>query len=580
LKLGPYEVVAALGTGGMGEVYRGRDARLKRDVALKILPSTFAADVERLARFEREAQALAALNHPNIAAIYGLEESAGVRALVLELVEGETLAERIARGRLPVDEALAIARQIASALEVAHEQGIVHRDLKPANVKVTPDGTVKVLDFGLAKLVTGVDSGRVPVSGFAGPTNQDPAHGSGDRALATGAPTIGTSARPDVTASPTMTSPALMTGAGMLLGTAAYMAPEQARGKAVDKRADIWAFGVVLYEMLTGTRAFGGDSVTETAGAVIHKDVDWSAVPSDLLPSARTVLKRCLEKDPSRRARDIGDVRLALDGAFESETSERVTQPAKKPGQRVAEIAAIALIAALVSGIGVWMLTRPAPPDQFPVRVQIPGPGPSRLGPFVSLSPNGRHLAYIALDDTNAPRIWVHSLEAGESRILASAGVVRSTVFWSPDSQSIGFAAEGKLKKIDIVGGPAETISDADIMTGGTWTRGDVILFADQRKGGIMQVAASGGTPVQRTVLDKARQETGHFLPVALPDGRHFFYLRTSRGDDTGIFIGDIEATPEQQSSTRLLAAAQGIAYVPASGAARGGCCSCAAVNS
>ncbi len=192
------------------------------------------------------------------------------------------------------------------------------------------------------------------------------------------------------------------------------------------------------------------------------------------------------------------------------------------------------------------------------------------MGPFVSLSPNGRHLAYIALDDTNAPRIWVHSLEAGEPRILTNAGVVRSTVFWSPDSQSIGFAAEGKLKKIDIVGGPAETISDADNMVGGTWSRGDVILFADQAKGGIMQVAASGGTPVQRTVLDKARQETGHFLPVALPDGRHFLYLRTSRGDDTGIFIGDIEATPEQQSSTRLLAAAQGVAYVPASGAARG----------
>jgi serine/threonine protein kinase len=356
-KLGPYDVVGSLGAGGMGEVYRGRDARLKRDVALKILPSTVAADAERLARFEREAQALAAINHPNIAAIYGLEESAGVRALVLELVEGETLAERIARGRLPVDEALAIARQIATALEVAHEQGIVHRDLKPANIKVTPDGAVKVLDFGLAKLVAGAG-----------------AHPGGDRALATGAPTIGSSARPDVTASPTMTSPALMTGAGMLLGTAAYMAPEQARGRSVDKRADIWAFGVVLYEMLTGTRAFSGDSVTETAGAVIHKDVDWSAVPSDLPPSTRTVLRRCLEKDPARRARDIGDVRLALDGAFESETAAQAAQPARKSGHRVIEIAAAALIAALAAGVGVWMLTRPAQPAQFPVRMQIPGP--------------------------------------------------------------------------------------------------------------------------------------------------------------------------------------------------------------
>ena len=281
-RLGPYEILSALGAGGMGEVYRARDTKLDRAVAIKILPEAFAADTERIARFQREAKTLASLNHPNIAHIHGLEESNGVRALVMELVEGEDLAQRIARGAIPVAEALPIAKQMADALEAAHEQGIIHRDLKPANIKVRPDGTVKVLDFGLAKAMepTGVAS-------------------------------------PSVSQSPTITTPA-MTQAGMILGTAAYMSPEQARGKPVDKRADIWAFGCVLYEMLTGQRAFDGQGVSETLARVIEREPDWARLPATLSPALRTYIRRCLQKDPRQRVQAIGDVRLALEGAFET----------------------------------------------------------------------------------------------------------------------------------------------------------------------------------------------------------------------------------------------------------------------
>src|SRR5688572_20457571 len=298
----------------MGEVYRARDSRLHRDVALKVLPEVFAADPERLARFEREAQALAALKHPHIAMIYGMHDEradggAHVRALVLEVIEGEMLAERMERGPIPVDEAVTIARQIADALEAAHEQGIIHRDLKPANVKITPEGTVKVLDFGLAKLQAGAEAG--PASSLS--------------------------------MSPTMTSPVMVTGVSVLLGTAGYMAPEQARGKPVDKRADIWAFGVVLYEMLTGRRAFDGESVTDVIAAIIHKDVDWSALPAATPPAVRTVLRQCLQKDPKQRLRDIGDVRLLLDGELAVPAPAALTPPALRG--RAIPIAAAAVLA-------------------------------------------------------------------------------------------------------------------------------------------------------------------------------------------------------------------------------------------
>ncbi len=294
-RLGPYHVTAQIGSGGMGEVYKARDTRLKREVALKILPDSFATDHERLARFQREAEVLASLSHANIAAIFGLEEQAGTRALVMELVEGETLAERIARGPIPRDEALPIARQIAEALETAHEQGIIHRDLKPANVKVRPDGTVKVLDFGLAKALEPVSAGGI-----------------------------------DATASPTITSPALMTGTGVLLGTAAYMSPEQARGRTVDKRSDIWAFSCVLYEMLTGRPAFGGGAVTEVLARVLERDPDWSALPHGLPPGIRRLLRRGLEKERRRRLSDIADARLEIDEALSGRESDApaAVQPA------------------------------------------------------------------------------------------------------------------------------------------------------------------------------------------------------------------------------------------------------------
>ena len=340
-RLGPYEVIAAIGAGGMGEVYRATDSRLKRDVAIKVLPASMSDDPDRLARFQREAEVLAALNHPQIASIYGLEEGSStsghrpVRALVMELVEGPTLADRIAQGALPLDEALAIARQIADALEAAHERGIIHRDLKPANVKVRPDGTVKVLDFGLAKAL-----GRDGATSSSG----------------------------DIANSPTITSPA-MTQAGMILGTAAYMAPEQARGRTADKRADIWAFGCVLFEMLTGRRAFPGEDVTDTLAAVVKSDPEWSALGTDVPPRVRQALRACLQKDPRQRVGDIAAIRLALDGAFETDAPLAADAPPSSRRATWLAIAAALVAGGLIAGVAAWML-RPAAGDagRFAIR--------------------------------------------------------------------------------------------------------------------------------------------------------------------------------------------------------------------
>src|SRR5687767_12309190 len=370
-RLGSYEIVCSLGAGGMGEVYRARDSKLKRDVALKVLPADVANDRERLARFQREAEVLASLNHPHIAQIHGLEESTpstgsgqAVLALVMELVEGEDLSQRIARGPIPVAEAVAIARQIADALDAAHERGIVHRDLKPANVKLRDDGTVKVLDFGLAKAL-------------------DPAAGSSA----------------DMMHSPTITSPA--TQLGVILGTAAYMAPEQARGKPIDKRADIWAFGVVLYEVLTGKRAFAGESVTEVAGAVIHTEPDWNAMPAATSGALRMIVRRCLQKDPKQRFRDIGDVRLALDGAFATADAPAPIAAAtdvrsRRPGPVPLAVGAIAV--ALLAGTAVWLLTRQPPVSRPPMRFTVAPADLESLTPLIDISPDGRMVSFIALD--------------------------------------------------------------------------------------------------------------------------------------------------------------------------------------
>ena len=324
--LGPYSVTAKIGEGGMGEVYRARDTKLDRDVALKVLPQAFTDDPDRLARFEREAKVLASLNHPNIGHIYGLEEAEGQKALVLELVEGPTLADRIAQGPIPVDEALPIAKQIAEALEAAHERGVIHRDLKPANIKVREDGMVKVLDFGLAKAF-------------------EPEAGSVSASM-----------------SPTMSLTAAATQMGMVIGTAAYMAPEQASGKVVDKRADIWAFGVVLYEMLTGTRPFAGDDVSKTLAHVIAIDPDWSVLPKDVPPVLGTFLRGCLEKDPKQRVHDIADVRLAMGGAFEtavSRSAEPTVTTQLQVWQRPIPATIVAFAIATIVGLAVWTMTRP-----------------------------------------------------------------------------------------------------------------------------------------------------------------------------------------------------------------------------
>ena len=547
-RVGAYEVVSPLGAGGMGEVYRARDARLKRDVALKILPAAVGDDPDRLARFEREAQALAAMNHPNIAAIYGFEEGARagestVRALVLELVEGETLAERIARGPVPVSDALAISKQIASALEAAHEQGIVHRDLKPANIKITPEGVVKVLDFGLAKLAGGPPEGGPHVRSGSNPDLT---------------PTIAASM------SPTMTTPALTTGAGVLLGTAAYMSPEQARGRAADKRADIWAFGVVLYEMLTGSRAFGGDTVTETAGAVIHKELDLSALPADLPSSARTVLRRSLQKDPLQRVRDMGDVRLALDGAFAIDATPPAAAARTSPMKRLLEIGVVAVIVGALSGALVWWLNRPLRVERFPVRIDV-SMG-INFAPILNLSPDGRHFAVIGGAAQGEPQIWVHSLETGESRALESAGVVRQPVFsWSPDSRSIAFVSEGKLKRVEIAGGAPQTICDVKQFGGATWTRDNVMLFSDTPTGGILKVSATGGTPVLVT-KPPAEAKAVDVLPWALPDGRHFLYVRTTgtAGTTNKVFVGSLDVGSDQQEKTELMTSSRHVIYAAA----------------
>jgi serine/threonine protein kinase len=372
-RLGPYEVVSAIGAGGMGEVYRARDTRLQREVAIKVLPDLFAADPERLARFEREAQVLASLNHPHIAAIYGLEDG----ALILELVEGETLADRIARGPIPLDEALPIARQIAEALEAAHEQGIIHRDLKPANIKVTPAGVVKVLDFGLAKLAEAGSSGG--------------AH------------------RADATMSPTITSPAMMTGVGMLLGIAAYMSPEQAKGRAADKRSDIWAFGCVLYEMLAGKRAFEGEDVSDTLAAVLRGEPDWNALPADVPPHLRAIVKGCLVKDRKPRIPDISTVRFLMDGAalaapaaIDAAADAAGFQKTRRTSRAWQAAAALLALTTVAGATAWWFASRPITPSVTRFFVDPPEKTTfvtsSRTGSSVAISPDGSKLAFTGRD--------------------------------------------------------------------------------------------------------------------------------------------------------------------------------------
>jgi eukaryotic-like serine/threonine-protein kinase len=494
-------VVAAIGAGGMGEVYRARDTRLKREVALKILPESFASDPERLARFQREAEVLASLNHPNIAAIYGLEKSDGTTALVMELVEGEDLSQRIARGPIPVDEALPIARQIAEALEAAHEQRIIHRDLKPANIKVRPDGTVKVLDFGLAKLTESLSS----------PTNPSA-----------------------MSISPTITSPA-MTGIGVVLGTAAYMSPEQARGKAVDKRADIWAFGVVVYEMLTGKRAFDGEDVTDTLAAVVRSEPKWDALPDTVSPSARVFLRRCLHKDSKQRIGDIRDVRLALEGAFDTTASES-KQPVVHPKplwRRSIPYACTGVAAVLASAIVAWSFwptVTPPTPARFsydlPAAQGFRGVG----RPVMALSPDGRRFVY-----NTAGGLFVRSFGTLDARLIPGTEPISTSLFFSPDGNWVGYFENGQIKRIGLDGGAPVVICAATNPFGVSWERDNTILFG--QPAGIMRVSANGGSP-QLVIPVKPGEAV--YGPQLLPDADSVLFSVTTASGDTRWDTADI----------------------------------------
>ena len=495
-RIGVYEVTGKLGEGGMGEVYRAHDTSLDRDVALKVLPETFLADPDRLARFQREAKVLASLNHPNIGHIYGLEAAGDGQALVLELIEGPTLADRIAEGPLPVEEALSIAGQIADALESAHAQGIIHRDLKPANVKVRPDGTVKVLDFGLAKAVTTEAAG-------------------GD---ASDAPTL------SITGATQM---------GMVVGTAAYMAPEQARGKVVDKRADIWAFGVVLYEMLTGKRAFGGEDTSLTLASVMKDDPEMEALPASLSASARNCLEHCLQKDPQKRIRDAGDVQLAMAGTFatvaEQVTVSDVNKPIAVPlWQQPLGIALSVLVAMLIAGGAVWSV----------VDTDVVGEGVTRLPLLLNsgarfsstnrrvagISPDGRYVAYSA--DEQLYLRAMDQMDASPIRGTEGAPTTsgRSATF-SPDNQWIGFFHENQLKKVAVTGGAPVVLCDAINPTGVSWAEDDTVYFG-QGPLGIFRVAGTGGSAELVVELEQGELAGS---PQLLPGGEWLlFTLRTA----------------------------------------------------
>jgi serine/threonine-protein kinase len=505
-RIGPYEVISIVGEGGMGQVFRARDTKLKREVALKVLPDSVANDSDRLARFTREAQTLASLNHPNIAHVHGLEESGGVSALVMELVEGEDLSQRLARGAIPVDEAVPIARQIAEALEAAHDSGVVHRDLKPANIKLRPDGTAKVLDFGLAKVLepVGVSAGTMMVS-------------------------------------PTVTSPA-MTQMGLILGTAAYMSPEQARGRTADTRSDVWAFGCVLYEMLAGRRPFDGADVSEVLALVITKEPDWGALPVSTPSSLCRLLRRCLEKDQRRRLRDIGDALLELDDAKTPEATAEGTaavhlQPrGRRWLQRLAAAAVLAAACGVTASVA-WRL-KPASPSLV-TRFRLPLPSDQQftgmLARTVAFSPDGSHLAYVANN-----RVYVRSMAGNDASPVAGTDdvTVRSRVSfaWSPDGKSLAYVADGVLKKIPLSGGAATTITAVSRPSDGTdpelmpqylsWTPAGLVYASEGR---IVRVSADGGTPEPIAAFDENLERIQD--PQLLPDGRTLLFAVAKTSD-------------------------------------------------
>jgi len=492
-----YEVLAPLGTGGMGEVYRARDGKLGREVAIKILPRSFSADPDRRARFEREARLLAALNHPHIGAIYGVEDNDGIGALVLELIEGDTLADHLERGPIPISEALNIARQIAEALEAAHDRGIIHRDLKPANIKITPAGVVKVLDFGLAKAGVGDTTSR------------------------------------DLSQSPTLAVSG--TRDGVILGTAAYMSPEQARGKPVDKRTDVWAFGCVLYEMLTGRIAFGGDTVSDTIAAILGREPEWSALQAPA--SLRRVLQRCLEKDPRRRLHDIADARIEIEdiisGAADAPADGTAVNTRRHSLGLLWSIAAAAML--VVVGALMWNLQTARRAPTAPPRISrmtIASSGTAAVGIArgrgLAITPDGTRVIYVGNDN----QLFVRSLDQLDAKTILTGAAPLDWVFVSPDGQWVGFAEARTLKKVALSGGPAATIVQTDLTIGATWAPDGTIIFSTSDPAtGLRRVSADGGDVTVLTTPAQARGELDHLWPEMLPGGRAvLFTITATRG--------------------------------------------------
>ncbi len=545
--LSHYRVTAALGAGGMGEVYRATDTNLDRDVAIKVLPSEVTQDPERLGRFKREAHLLAALNHPNIAAIYGLEEADGTPFLALELVEGEDLKERLARGAIPVDEALEMAEQIARALEEAHNKGIVHRDLKPANVKLAPDGQVKVLDFGLAKAWAG-----------------DAGEGSASSASMSQSPTLAHSG----------------TAAGIILGTAAYMSPEQARGKAVDKRGDVWAFGVLLWEMLTGHALFAGDTVTDVIASVVKEEPDLEALPAETPRAVRRLLGRCLRKDPRKRLPDIGGARLELEdvragtveepGADGADDGSAVSAELRRVARQRWVWAAVALVSTGLAVVLSFLHLTEAPEPQPAVHFVLDTPDDLTFQnfDFTAASPDGRHVAFAGVSADGSRQLWIRPLGSPEARPLPGTEGARAH-FWSPDGGSIAFSSGGDLKKLTLAGGTVQRICSLPSAGGhGTWNSDDIIVFSSGGTSArLFSVAASGGEAKPLTAHDESRGETGHWLPWFLPDGRHFLFdVGSSQEETAGVYVASVDA-PEQKKrvlpgGTRTLYASGHLLFV------------------
>jgi serine/threonine protein kinase/Tol biopolymer transport system component len=499
-QLGSHEITGLLGKGGMGEVYRARDTKLKREVAIKILPDEFSRDPERVARFQLEAEVLASLNHPNIAAIYDLEEANGSRFLVLELVEGDTLADILKkRGALPVDEALGIAAQICEGLEAAAGKGIIHRDLKPANIEVTPEGKVKLLDFGLARI-------------FEAAPHAD----------ASDSPTLVSRSTP-----------------GVILGTAAYMSPEQARGRTVDKRTDVWAFGCVLFEALAGRPVFQGDDVTEIIASIVKAEPDWDLLPDTVSPPLRSLLHRCFKKDPKRRLQEIADARIEIEEILKEPAVAAGTNVIATTGRRKRDWTAwvlVVVICSVLSAVSVFYFTRTEPPPEIRLQINTPSTADPVLAVSFAISPDGRRLVFAASNE-GKNQLLLRPLDSLVAQPLAGTEG-GAHPFWSPDGGSLGLFADRKLKRVDLNGSATQVLANAPFPGGGAWNSEGVIVFAPQT-GPLYKVLASGGDPVPLTRLETG--ETLHRAPHFLPDGKHFLYF--ALGQTSGLYVGSLDGS-------------------------------------